>query len=251
MRVNMKKLTALFILIFTLSLPACTANNNQQSDLESQTSSSETSISVQQTTEQPTTEKTKEQKEKDAIWKKLYIEKLAYFSNKTDYKFCLAYVDEDDIPELIAITKDDKTHSYLFWINNSNVCQQSFQNDNFFYLERKNCLLMYYIKKYPNQTTKKVNKLIIADKIWTVTEEWDYIYKIENENVKSIGDGNIIINDIDDPKIEKEIYKWDDNRLDDRSEYESERNKFINPDDAQKVGDLKSYSEICKEIRNY
>lgn len=247
----MKKIATITILASTLFMAACSTNNSQQDSINDVTLSTESNTFIQQTTEQPTTERSKEQKEKDAVWKKLYIEELSSFNNKEDYRFCLAYIDGDNIPELLMISDYEESNSYLFWFFNGALYHDAFKKDYFYYLERKNCFLIHNEYDYLTQTTKKENRIPKPDKVWNVTVEQDYIHVIDGKDVQTVGSGSTEFNDIDDEKIEKEKYVWNDNKLNNRSEYENERNKLLNPDNAKKPENLKSFSEICKDIRNF
>ena len=175
------------------------------------------------TTEESTTEEITTETPKDNSWKKVYIDYLNTIDVSNFSGFQLVYIDYDDIPELIAMGSAHISPCYLCWVNNGFLCQGHVSFSGFRYLEKQN--------KY------------LCREGWTGTG-WDTVYRINGGEEEEIEKGNTC--DIQG----QEYYRWDGVDMS-KSEYDAKVDAAVDPNTAKNADNLKSYEEICTEIRNY
>lgn len=158
-----------------------------------------------------------------AGWQELYLQALDEL--ETDYYqgYKLIYIDDDNIPELLAIGVNRTTPGILYWINNGKLCSEKFQLDGFYYFEKKNIFLSHAVY-YPVQ--------------------WDHINKIDGSKISTDSEGEI------NTLSGEEYYKWNGKDLGSLDAYTSARKEVFDIDSALNMSGSKSYSEICNEIKN-
>lgn len=74
-------------------------------------------------------------------WKNQYIDAInnnIYINDDSYYEYALAYVDKDDIPELICHGSDVVHGTVIAWINNNSVLTQNLGYSMFYYYPRQN-----------------------------------------------------------------------------------------------------------------
>lgn len=160
----------------------------------------------------------------DIEWKKLYLQTLNGLDDSQFNGYMLAFINEDDIPELLAVANSKATQSRMYWVFDKGVYDDKFALNNLFYLEKKNTFL-FRINNYPIRQ--------------------DNVNKIENNKIVRICNGEI--NTLEG----KEYYKWNDKDLGSLDKYNQELNTVISETEAKTVENLKSFSEIVEIIKKY
>lgn len=161
---------------------------------------------------------------KNYAWKQVYIDFLNTLDRSNYSGFQLIDIDDDDIPELAACGASHVVPSYLCWVYNGSLCKGSISFSGFQYLERQNLYLC------EEGATGK---------------GWDYIKRINGSDEEIVIKGELCT-------IQgKEYYRWDDVDYSNQAEYEEAKNRSFDQGNAQTITGMKSYIEICKQIRDY
>lgn len=222
----MKKLVLLIVIVLLCAMTSC---GQQSEDVVSQTSSSsqveteeETETTVEET-EEPTTEEETEA-EKDTSWKKLYIEFLNSLDRENYCGYELVYIDDDDTPELVVLGGAHVIPGYICWTYDGELHNENIPYLGFSYFERENRYLCR------NMFTGAGT---------------DTIYELDGAKAKKVKSGSLNTN------LDNESYNWDGTKYSNYDEYEAALHADFDTNSAQSVDSTKSYTEICKEIRDY
>lgn len=222
----MKKLVLLIVIVLLCAMTSC---GQQSEDVVSQTSSSsqveteeETETTVEET-EEPTTEEETEA-EKDTSWKKLYIEFLNSLDRENYCGYELVYIDDDDIPELAISGMAHLIPGYICWVHDGKVRSINTTITSFKYFERENSFL--------------------CSDCFTGAGS-DVIHELNGSKAKEVKKGKF------STVAEYEYYTWDGTKYSNYDEYEAALHADFDTNSAQSVDSTKSYTEICKEIRDY
>ena len=157
-------------------------------------------------------------------WKKLYIDFLNSLDDSTISGYQLIFIDDDDIPELAAPGISHIAPSYLCWVNDGKLCKGSMSFSGFKYLERQN--------KY------------LCEEGFT-GKGWDYVRRINGDSEEEIARGETC-------NISgKESYVWNGVDYPNQDEYEAAKSRDFNKSEAQSVNNLKTYTDICAQIRDF
>ena len=240
-----KALAFAFVLVMCLTTAACGANpgssNSQETTVESSTEKPTDKVTEESTVVKPTPgteESADEIVEKtstldvepstvvpeDNTWKKLYIDFINSLDDSKISGYQLIFIDDDDIPELTACGISHIVPSYLCWVNDGKLCQGSMSFSGFAYLEKHN--------RY------------ICEEGFT-GKGWDYVRRINGDEAEDLITGELCT------VQGHEYYRWNGLDYPNQDEYEAAMKKDFNKDEAQKVDNLKTYSEICAQIRDY
>lgn len=247
----MKKIILIVLAVLVCSLSACSSGSDvstitSKSDTSSVTTSqTETTLppstvkpsekgttlppstvkpADEETTLPPTTTKPPEETTKNTEWKSRYIDFLKNIDENSIKGYQLVYIDEDEIPELIAMGVSHTVPSYLCWVNNGSLCQASVSFSGFAYLEKQN--------RY------------ICEEGFT-GKGWDYVRRINGSEAEDLIKGELCT------VQGQEYYIWNGVDYPNKEQYEAAKNSDFNKSAAKTVGNLKSYSEICSQIENY
>lgn len=239
----MKKAIFVVVAILICSLTACSTNSNAN-DSSSQivtstvapatkatqpTAQEETTIeptTEQITTEAPTQPPTDPPTDppKNNKWKSLYINFINSLNQDAISGYQLVYIDDDEIPELVAMGISHIAPSYLCWVNNGKLCQGSVSFSGFAYLEKQN----RYICE--EGFTGKGN---------------DYVRRINGDEAEDLIKGELCT-------IQgQEYYRWDGDDYPNQEQYEAAKNADFDKSSAQTTDNVKSYTEICSQISKY
>ena len=244
----MKKILAFaFVLVMCLTTAACGAKQGSSSNVQETTVQSSTEKPTEKVTEESTTiELTDSDTEESAdeimdkpseldiepstsvpknnTWKKLYIDFLNSLDDSKISGYQLIYIDDDDIPELAAPGISHIAPSYLCWVNDDKLCQGSMSFLGFMYLECQNKYL------YEGGFTGK---------------GVDYVRRINGDSEEVVAEGKT------STITGQESYVWNGVNYPNQDEYDDAKNRDFNKSEAQSVNNLKSYTEICEQIRDY
>lgn len=234
----MKKLIAITIICLLVTMTACSARSNKEIDpvQTSGVSEPETTKPVTPTTAQPTTAALTTEKPtdpptepptepiKDTSWKKDYIDFINKLDNDLYAGYKLVFLDNDDIPELLALGTARVTPSYICWINDGKLCEYNKIILQFYYFEKENRFLIH----------SGFNP-----------SGWDEIDKISGNGITTVSEGVTV------SLTGQESYKWNNEEMGSLSAYESAINSEFDTNNAKQADDLESYSDICKQIKEY
>ncbi len=234
----MKKLIAITIICLLLTMTACSSKSNNEINpvMTSGVSEPETTKPVPSTTSQPTTavpttvkptEKPTDpptEPIKDTSWKKEYIDFLNKLDNDIYAGYKLVLLDDDDIPELLAIGAGRVTPSYLCWVNDGELCEYNKMILQFYYFENENRFLIH----------SGFNP-----------SSWDEIDKMAGNEITTVSEGVTV------SLTGQESYKWNGEEMGSLSAYESALNSEFDTNNAKKADYLESYSEIIEQIKEY
>ena len=160
----------------------------------------------------------------DTEWKKLYLQTLNELDDSQYNGYMLAFINEDDIPELLAIANSKATPSHMYWVFDEYIYNNEFMLNSLLYLEKKNTFL-FHKNSFP------------------ITQ--DTVLKIENKKTIQICNGEI------NSLAGEEYYKWNNKDVGSLEKYNQELNNVINEKEAKTIDNIKSLSEIIEEIKNY
>lgn len=219
-------------------MTACSSKSNKEINpiVTSGMSEQATTKSVQSTTAQPTTavpttvkstEKPTDlptESIKDTSWKKEYIDFLNKLDNDIYAGYNLVLLDDDDIPELLAIGAGRVTPSYLCWVNDGELCEYNKMILQFYYFEKENRFL---IRSGFNPSS------------------WDEIDEISDNEITTVSEGVTV------SLTGQESYKWNGEETGSLSAYEIALNSEFDTNNAKKADNLESYFEICEQIKEY
>lgn len=222
----MKKLILLLIVALLCAMTSCSSDPGKvvsQSDESSQVEIDEEPETAEEETEEPTTEEETEA-ETDTSWKKAYIEFLNTLEKDNYDGYQLIYIDDDDIPELAISGKAHLIPGYICWISDGEVNYINMTLVSFKYFEKENRFL--------------------CNECFTGSGT-DTIYELNGSEAKEVKSGKF------STIAENEYYNWDGTDYPTMDEYYDAVQEDFDSDSAQQVTDKLSYSEICKEIKDY
>ena len=227
----MKKAIFVVVTILICSLTACSANSHAN-DSSSQTvtatvapatkatqPTTQEETTIEPTTEQITTEAPTQlptdpptdpltDPPKNNKWKSLYINFINSLNQDAIAGYQLIYIDDDEIPELVASGVSHIAPSYLCWVNNGKLCQGSVSFSGVAYLEKQN---RYYCEE---GFTGKGN---------------DYVRRINGDETEDIIKGELCT-------IQgQEYYRWNGVDYSSREQYEAAKNSDFDKNSAQTI----------------
>ncbi len=125
----MKKLLSLILVVIYISvlLIGCAGKDNSQTEsIATETATEPTQAPTDASTEKPTLKPT--QAPKNNTWKQLYKDCINEYISEVDYKddveFSLVFIDNDDIPELVAGIPSHINAATLFWVYNDDLNEE-------------------------------------------------------------------------------------------------------------------------------
>lgn len=229
----MKKLIILVLVIFSLvvAMTACSSDSentvSKKTTVTEQEESTEADTTEEETTEEEKVELTAETETEsaaDTSWKKLYIKFLNTLDKGNYDGYQLIYIDDDDIPELAISGMAHLIPGYICWVHDGNVRSINTTITSFKYFERE-------------------NNFICRDAF--TGSGSDVIHELNGSKAKEVKSGKFCT------ITEYEYYKWNGTAYSSLDEYEAALNADFDTNSAQSVDSTKSYTEICKEIRDY
>ena len=191
---------------------------------------------TENTTSQPTTEAPAEttaepaaedptDPPQNASWKTAYIEYLDSLDESRYRGFELIYIDDDDIPELVAISESHIGVSNLCWIYQDELCKENISFIGIKYFEKEN--RYFYHETFTGAGFESIRSLNGS--------ESEIIKKGNFCTVKNLG----------------EYYCWDGVDYDTKDEYDAAVDADFDKNAAKSTDDLKSYSEIRRQITSF
>ena len=136
----------------------------------------------------------------------------------------LVFVDEDTAPELLAIGASHIVPSYLCWVQNGTLCKAPVSYSGFCYYEKQN---LYFCAE------------------GSTGKGYDYVRRINGDETEDIIKGELCT-------IQgQEYYRWNGVDYSSREQYEAAKNSDFDKNSAQTITNLKSYSEICQQIKDF
>ena len=236
----MKKITVFMIIAMMLFLTACGTQKKASkptvpTEVKATVNKSEptqkpTVKATERPTQAPTNPPTEAptnpptEKPKDTAWKNLYLDYLDSIDTSQFSGFQLIYIDNDDIPELIVQSSTHLIQSVLCWVNNGKMCQDNISFSGFAYLERQN--------KY------------LCEEGYT-GKGYDYIRRISGSEAEEIMRGELCT------VQGNEYYRWDGVDYSSQNEYNTAKVNDFDKSAAKTVDNLKSYTDICKQIQEH
>lgn len=190
---------------------------------ENNTRTEKPTVSPTEAPTDPPTEPPTE-KPKDNTWKKLYIDYLNSLDSDSYSGYQLIYIDDDDIPELASQSVSHIVTSNLCWINDGELCVSNISFSGFAYLEKQNRYL--------------------CEEGFT-GKGYDYIKRINGGDAEDIFTGELCT------VPGNEYYRWNDVDYSSQDEYEAAKSRDFDSGSAKTLNNLKSYTDICNEIKEY
>ena len=243
----MKKAIIVFAAILICSLTACSANSNandsssrivtttvaptikatqpttqEETTIEPTTEEITTEAPTQPPTDPPTAPPT--DPPKDNRWKSLYINFINSLNQEAISGYQLIFIDDDETPELVAMGISHIAPSYLCWVNDGKLCQCNVSFSGFAYFEKQ-------------------NKYICEE--GSTGKGWDYVRRINGDEAEDLIKGELCT------VQGQEYYRWDGVDYSSREQYEAAKNSDFDKNFAQTISGLKSYSEICQQIKDF
>ena len=233
----MKKIVVFLLIIMMLCLAACGFGRRtpkptervEATEIRVDSTQAPTEKPTEQPTEAPTDPPTEApepptEKTEDAAWKQLYIDFLDSLDQSKYCGYSLVYINEDDIPELVASGSAHVVPGILCWVYNGKLCQGNVPFMGFEYFERQN---KYFCEEgYTGQG-------------------FDYVRRINGSVAEDVVTGEFCIN------AGNEYYRWNGVDYADADEYSAARAKDFDRDAADTVAGTVSYEEICKQIQEF
>ena len=161
---------------------------------------------------------------KDNTWKKKYIDYLNSLDSDSYSGYQLVFIDDDDIPELASQSVSHMVTSNLCWINDGELCVSDISFSGFAYHEKQNRYL--------------------CEEGFT-GKGYDYIKRINGEDAEDIFIGELCT------VPGSEYYRWNGVDYSSQDEYEAAKSRDFDSSSAKTLNNLKSYTDICKEIKEY
>lgn len=174
---------------------------------------------------------TEPEQEVDSEWKNLYIEYIENMgSNYKGYSYCeIAYVDNDDIPEIFLSSDSAVPGQAILWISNGTVHEKS----------EIGYGSVHYYEKQRLFCTSWMNHGSYAD----------VVYSLNNGEVNQLHKGNI------DGRIDEQsgtmesTYTWD-NQIVDKEQYDEYFNEAFNRSSANEAEFSAGINSLIEKIKN-
>lgn len=161
---------------------------------------------------------------KDNTWKKIYFDYLNSLDSDSYSGYQLVYIDDDDIPELVSQSVSHMVTSNLCWINDGELCVSNISYSRFAYLGKQNRYLC---------------------EEGFIGKGYDYIKSINGGDAEVIFTGELCT------VPGSEYYRWNGVDYSSQDEYEAAKSRDFDSSSAKTLNNLKSYTDICKEIKEY
>ncbi|SCX07344.1 hypothetical protein SAMN02910436_00529 [Ruminococcaceae bacterium P7] len=160
----------------------------------------------------------------DTSWKQLYLDFINSLDDRAVGGYQLIFIDNDDIPELAVPGSTHIAPSYLCWVHDGKLCQSAISFTGLAYFERKNKFLY--------------------EECWTGAGV-DYIRCIDGDEAVDLVKGTFCT------LTGRESYRWDGVDFPSLEEYADAKQRDFDSSAAQTLNNLRSYTEICKQINDY
>lgn len=143
------------LLLISMMFTGCAQKDVPQTDTSSSESSTETVKGTSALTESQTEKITQTQpptqaQKKADTWKQLYKDRIETYISGVDYKddveFSLVFIDNDDVPELVAGIPSHINAATLFWVHNDELHEEVMGytiSEGFTYVEKSGLIKLH------------------------------------------------------------------------------------------------------------